>query len=254
MQAIPHVMAEWPMRRNDIMHVIKHSLMRFLCLALLYGIEILVVCTTFPALVSSDVIEFFANPLVIMVFLSKCALYLYVFEPRVASLDCNTSMTSTLVTVDDFSRSLSEVTPLTTRDDESHSKVSLAGTGSTASALLSMDLGPQGRQVGPTASQQTSSLESSSPYFVHLRQELQTLTIAFDALMVSALVGVLRDCFPLVYKHDPGRVLIPASFAAFVMAAGLIGFVVTDRTSCRHGSVLQKAPHRDERHIEIVRV
>jgi hypothetical protein len=115
-----------------------------------------------------------------------------------------------------------------------------------------MDLGPQGRQIGPSASQQTGSLDSCSPYFVHVRQELQTITIAFDVLMVSALVGVLQDCLPLVYKDDPGHILIPASFAAFVLAAGLIGLVIW--TSWRRGPGLHKMPQLDERFIEIVRV
>jgi hypothetical protein len=161
-------------------------------------------------------------------------------------------MTSTWATVDDFSQSMSEVTPLTMRDDNGFSKVSLAGSGSTAGALLNMDLGPHGRQLAQSSSQLTYSVDSRLPYFVHVREELQYLMIAFDVLMVAALFGVLRDCLPLIYHYDPGLILVPSSFVAFLATAGLIGFFAWG--ICRHCSAHHKNPYRDDRNIEIVRV
>jgi hypothetical protein len=252
-QTLPHALAEWPPQGRDVLVVAKYSAMRFVSLALLYAIEFLVVCTSFPALISSDVTGFFGSPVIVLVFLSKCALYLYVFEPKGYNQDCGASMTSTLATVDDFSRSLSEATPLTAPDEASYSKASLTGPGSTAAELLNMDLGPEGRRVDNPPSEQSYSLDSRSPYFVDRSKEVRYLAIAFDVLLTSAVVGVLADCLPLVYKRNPGRILVPLSFSAILGVIALLAFFCST-SSRRTCGMYRKSRHPTDRHIEIVSV
>jgi hypothetical protein len=256
-QTVPHALAEWPLQRRDVLVVAKYSFMRLVSLALLYAIEFLIVCTTFPTLISPGVTGFFGSPLIVVVFLSKCALYIYIFEPKECNQDCGASMTSTLATADVFSRSMSEATPLTAPDDDAslYSKASLTGTGSTAAAILNMNLGPDGRRVDPPPqSEQTNSLDSRSPYFVDRGTEVRCLAIAFDALLTSAVVGVLADCLPLVYNRNPGRILVPLSFSVMLGAAALIAFFFSTSSRRTCGLYKYKSRQPTDRHIEIVSV
>lgn len=220
-QAIPHCSADWPLRRRDLLVIAKYSALRLLSLFVLTAIEVLIVITTFPFMVSSGVTAWWGQPAIVVMVLAMSALYLYVFEPRGSSGSCSTI--SSLAS-DDASRNtawLSEVTPLASGREDVYTKRDMESPGSTAVALLNMDLGTSGRgcREEEESAQHVTSMDSWSPYYWNADVEFRRLAVAFDLLMACILIGVLMDCLPILYHYNPVRVIVPLSVLAVTAVA-----------------------------------
>ena len=214
LHAVPHAMAEAPIDASDLKTIAKQFGRRMLALFGLFVLETLLSWVAIGhTLFDPGMIGFLSSWIFCWVALISVVLHVCVFEPRMTPLR---DEHSTLLTADEESTTLSEVSPL--REEETM----LTGSSPTA-ALMHIDLGREGRQGYRTIDANSEhSVVSRSPYYVSLKDEILKLLLPFELLVVACMVAILHNCIPVLsHREASTQVIALICFCIFVMAVGI---------------------------------